>query len=44
MVFTIEPRLMVPGYGIATIEEMVLVEAGGARFLGKPQKELILVA
>jgi len=43
MVFTIEPRLPVPGYGIATIEEMVLVEATGARFLGKPQKEIILI-
>lgn len=44
MVFTIEPRLTVPGYGIATIEEMVLVESGGARFLGEPQKHLILIA
>ena len=43
MVFTIEPRLPVPGYGIATIEEMVLVEASGARFLGKPQREIILI-
>ena len=43
MVFTIEPRLTVPGRGIATIEEMVLVKPGGAVFLGKPQKEIILI-
>jgi len=43
MVFTIEPRLTVPGRGIATIEEMVLVKPGGAVFLGKPQKEIITI-
>lgn len=43
MVFTIEPRLTVPGRGIATIEEMVLVKPGGAIFLGEPQKEIILI-
>jgi Xaa-Pro aminopeptidase len=43
MVFTIEPRLTVPGYGIATIEEMVQVKPGGAVFLSKPQTEIILI-
>jgi Xaa-Pro aminopeptidase len=43
MVFTIEPRLTVPGYGVATIEEMVLVKPGGAQFLGGRQTEIILI-
>ncbi len=43
MVFTIEPRLTVPGRGVVTIEEMVQVKAGGAEYLTDPQKELILV-
>lgn len=43
MVFTIEPRLTVPGRGIATIEEMVIVTASGAEYLSSPQKELILI-
>ena len=43
MVFTIEPRLTVPGHGVVTIEEMVLVTKNGAEWLGRPQKDLVLV-
>jgi Xaa-Pro aminopeptidase len=42
-VFTIEPRLPVDGYGVATVEEIVWVQEDGARFLSKPQRELWLV-
>lgn len=43
MVFTIEPRLMVPGYGVVTIEEMVQVTSTGAEYISAPQTELYLV-
>jgi Xaa-Pro aminopeptidase len=43
MVFTIEPRLTVPDYGIVTIEEMVLITSEGAEYLTHPQKELIII-
>ncbi len=43
MVFTIEPRLTVPGRGIVTIEEMVVVTETGADWLSVPQRELKLI-
>jgi Xaa-Pro aminopeptidase len=43
MVFTLEPRLTVPGRGVVTIEEMVVVTADGADWLSDPQKTLMLV-
>jgi len=43
MVFTIEPRLTVPGRGVVTIEEMVVVAKDGAEWMGRPQKAIVLV-
>jgi len=43
MVFTIEPRLKVPGRGVITIEEMVVVKKNQAEFLSDPQKDIILI-
>ena len=43
MVFPLEPRLTIPGRGVATIEEMVVVTAAGAEWLGHPQKDILLI-
>ena len=42
-VFTIEPRLPIPGYGVATIEEIVWVTREKTVFLSKPQTKLYVV-
>jgi Xaa-Pro aminopeptidase len=42
-VFTIEPRLPVEGYGVATIEEIVWLKDSGVTFLSKPQTKVWVV-
>jgi Xaa-Pro aminopeptidase len=42
-VYTIEPRLYVKDRGVATIEEIVVVEENGCCFISKPQKEIYLI-
>ena len=40
MVFTLEPRLTVPGHGIVSMEEMVVITEDGTEWLGAPQESL----
>jgi Xaa-Pro aminopeptidase len=42
-VYTLEPRIIIPGYGVATMEEIVVVRSNGGEYLSHPQRELYLV-
>ncbi len=42
-VFTIEPRLTIDGFGIATMEEEVVIRKDGVEFLSPPQTEIYLI-
>ncbi len=41
--YTLEPRINVPGHGVATMEEIVVVTKDGVRYLSEPQTEIMLV-
>ena len=43
MVFTIEPRMIIPNRGIMSIEEMVVVRRDGAEWMTNPQKEIFII-
>ncbi len=43
MLFTIEPRIPIEGYGVVTVEDIVVVKKDGVELLSNPQKELILI-
>ena len=42
-IYTLEPRIIMPDYGVATIEEIIVVKRDGGHFLSNPQKEIILI-
>ena len=42
-VYTLEPRITIPGFGVATIEEIIVVHPGGGEFLSHPQREIMLI-
>jgi len=43
-VFTIEPNALTANYGRVSLEEDLLLEAGGCRFFSSPQRDLICLA
>jgi Xaa-Pro aminopeptidase len=42
-VYTLEPRVRIPGHGVATVEEIVVVTPEGGRFLSSFQREIWLI-
>jgi Xaa-Pro aminopeptidase len=42
-VYTLEPRLTIPKYGIATVEEELFITKDGSEFISERQKEIYLV-
>lgn len=43
MVFTLEPRVNLPEYGVMSLEEMVIIRKDGAEFLSHPQEKLWII-
>ena len=42
-VYTLEPRIVIEGYGVATMEEIIVVRSNGGEYLSHPQRELYLI-
>ncbi len=42
-IYTLEPRIQIPDYGVATIEEIIVVRNDGGKFLSHLQTEIFLV-
>ncbi|MCP4675165.1 MAG: aminopeptidase P family protein [Deltaproteobacteria bacterium] len=41
--YTLEPRIILPEYGVATMEEIVVVTDDGVRYLSEPQTKIMLI-